>query len=100
MKITGPSYPKTVPGPVHSGESSRLKKTSSPISYMTLLDERTFFRSAVFNLLYDSDSIHDFLAVCNAVRYVIMSGDFTTGSCAGNVLLMKLGKFGFCPNTS
>ena len=67
---------------------------------MTLLDEQTFFQSAVFNLLHDSDSIYDFLAACNALRCVIMSGDFTTNSYAGNLLLMKLGKFGFCPNTS
>ena len=58
------------------------------------------FLSAVFNLLHDSDSTYDFLAACNAVRCVIMSGDFTTDSCAGNLLLMKLGKLGFCPNTS
>ena len=93
MKIAGLSCPKTVAGHFHSGELSRLKKTSSSISYMTLLDERIFFRSAVFNLLHDSDSIYGFLAACNAVRCINIS-------CAGNLLLMKLGKLGFCRNTS
>ena len=84
MKITGTSFPRTVPGPFLSGESSCLNETLPRISYMTLLDEQTFLRSAVFNLLHDSDSIYDFLAACNAVRCVIMSGDFNTDSFAGN----------------